>query len=130
MDDLSAACQTVEGLRCFPYNADSIQVPAAVVGWPTTYDFDATMGRGSDRLVFPIRVAVGRADARTSRDRLAEYVAGGGDTLSIKKAIESYAATSYDTARVQSVQFGSVTVAGVSGYLGATFNVEVYGPGE
>jgi hypothetical protein len=128
MDDLGAACATITDLRSFEYYSDKITPPAAIVQWPAEYDFDQTMSRGSDNLQFPIVVLVGRADARTSRDRLAKYVAGSGSST-VKGAIESFEATSYDTARVTKVEFGMVTMAAVS-YLAATFTVDIYGPGE
>lgn len=48
MDELGAALGTIPGLRVFPYWADRITPPAAVVGWPDPLTYDATMRRGSD----------------------------------------------------------------------------------
>lgn len=128
MDEVGAALDTIEGLRVFPYWADRVNVPAAIVGFPDAYDFDSTMGRGSDRLTLPVLVLVGTADARTARDALARYVHGSGPA-SVKAAVEKHAATSYDSARVQRVEFGTVTVASTT-YLGATFEIDITGPGE
>jgi hypothetical protein len=47
MDDLGAALETIDGLRVFPYWADKIVPPAAIVGFPESLDFDETMGRGA-----------------------------------------------------------------------------------
>lgn len=128
MDEVGEALDTIEGLRVFPYWADRITPPAAIVGFPDSYEFDQTYGRGSDRFVLPVLVLVGQADARTARDSLAKYVHGSG-SASVKSAIESHTPTSYDSARVQGVEFGTVTVAGTP-YLAATFLINIIGPGE
>jgi hypothetical protein len=70
---------------------------------------------------------VGKADARTTTDRLSRYANGSG-TESVKRAIDSYSASSYSSARVTNVQFGAWTLAATS-YLAATFDVEVLAPG-
>jgi hypothetical protein len=129
MDDLGAALGTITGLRVFPYWADKIVPPAAIVGFPESIDYDETMGRGADHLQLPVIVVVARRDGRSARGRrLTKYVAGTG-TDSVKAAIEAYAATAYHSARVERVEFGTATVAGVE-HLSATFDVDVIGPGS
>lgn len=125
MDDLGTALETIEGLRVTAYYADRVSVPAAVVGFPDSYDFDQTMSRGSDRVTFPVTVLVGKADARSARDQLAAYCDGAGDS-SVKAAVDRFVSTAWDSARVTAVEFGVITVSGVE-YLGATFDVEVFG---
>jgi hypothetical protein len=127
MDDLGAALETIDGLRVFPYWADKITPPAAIVGFPESLDFDETMGRGLDRMDIPVIVLVARRDGRSTRGRLTRYVAGSGDE-SVKAAVEGYAATAYQSARVERVEFGAATVAGIE-HLSATFSVDVIGPG-
>lgn len=128
MDGLGAALDTIDGLRSHPYYVPRAIPPCAVVTWPDDYDFDETFGRGSDRVVLPVTVIVGQADQRSARDQLAAYCAGSGAS-SVKAAVESYApAGVWDSARVQKVEFGAVTVAAVS-YLAATFHVEIIGKG-
>jgi hypothetical protein len=127
MDDLGAALGTITGLRVFPYWADKIVPPAAIVGFPESIDYDETMGRGADHLQLPVIVVVARRDGRSSRPRLTKYVAGTG-TDSVKAAIEAYAATAYHSARVERVEFGTPTIAGVE-HLAATFSVDVIGAG-
>lgn len=128
MDDIGAALATIDGLRAHPYYKDSVNAPAAIVGLPETYEFDSTFGRGSDMAVFPVTVVIGRSDAERSRNALAKYLAGAGDS-SIKEAVESFTATAYDSARVTTVVIGAVTIAAVS-YLAATFDIEIYGSGS
>lgn len=127
MDELGTALEAVDGLRVFPYSADRIVPPAAIVGWPDPITYDATMARGADRLTAPLFVLVGRLDARTSRDRLAKYLAGAGDD-SVKAAVEAGTYTAFDSVRVQEARVDGFTVAGVE-YLGATFQLDLIGTG-
>jgi hypothetical protein len=127
MDSLGQALETVPTLRVFPYYVDSVSPPAAIVGWPDTYDYDKTMGRGADALTFPVVVVVGRADARSTRDRLSQFADGTG-VYSIKAAVDGYDSSVYDSARVTKAEFGTVSIAGTH-YLAVTFDVELYAPG-
>lgn len=127
MDELSTALGTIEGLRPFPYSVRSITPPAAVVGWPDPYTYDTTMRRGLDRTTFPIYVVVGNVDARTSRDAISRYADGSGEA-SVKAVLEAAEFTACDSVRVQSCEFGTITVAGVE-FLCATFQVDVIGEG-
>lgn len=128
MDDLGQALGRIEGLRVFPYWTDRLTPPAAIVGWPDPLTYDATYGRGSDRTEIPVYVAVGKANARSARDLLARYADGSG-THSVKAAVESHEATSYDSARVIRAEFDVLTVASVD-YLAATFYVDLTGKGS
>lgn len=127
MDELGDALATISGLRVFPYWADRVQPPAAVVGWPDPLTYDATFGRGSDEVTLPITVLVGKVDARSARDQLAAYADGSGAS-SVKAVIEAHEATSYDSARVTRAEFGVMPVAGTE-YLAATFYVDLTGTG-
>lgn len=127
MDDLGAALGQINGLRVFPYWADRIAPPAAVVTWPDPLTFDAAMGRGGDRCEVPVIVLVGKVDARTSRDLLARYADGSGPQ-SVKRAIEEYEATAYASARVMRAEFEVMSVASLD-YMAATFRVDIVGTG-
>lgn len=127
MDELSTTLQGIEGLRVFPFWVQSPTPPAAIVEWPNPLTFDSTMRRGSDTLVFPISLIVGKVDARSSRDALSQYADGSGDT-SVKAVLEAHEYSSADSIRVQSVEFGVVTIAGVD-YLSGRFQVHVVGSG-
>lgn len=128
MDDIGTALETITDLRVFPYWADRVTPPAAVVTWPDPLTFDQTMGRGSDRMTVPVIVMVGKVDARTSRDVAGAYADGSG-TQSVKAAIEGFAATAYDTVRVERAEFGVITINGVE-LLSITFFVDVFGQGS
>ena len=111
----------------FPYSADRIVPPAAIVGWPDPITYDATMARGADTLTVPLFVVVGKLDARTSRDRLAKYLDGTGAD-SVKAAVESGTYTAIDSVRVQTAHVDGISVAGVE-YLGAIFQLDLIGTG-
>lgn len=87
MDGLGVRLATISGLRVFDFPPDSVNPPAAIVGYPTV-QFDATMARGKDRLSIPVYVYVGRVSDRNARDQLAAYMAGAGAS-SVKAAVEA-----------------------------------------
>jgi hypothetical protein len=128
MDEMGTALETVDGLRVFPYWADRITPPAAVVAWPDPLTYDATMARGMDRFALHVFVMVGRYDARSTRDRLAQYLDGSG-AASIKTALDGGTYTACDVVTVQQVVVDSYTAAGIE-LLGADFTVEVVGQGS
>lgn len=128
MDELGGCLAGIADLRAFPYYVDKVTPPAAIVGWPDELSFDTGMARGSDEAVFPVIVVVGRADARSSRDRLAKYAAGSGPE-SVKAAIEAHTAAAWDSARVTKAEFGIASIAGTQ-YLSVTFDVDIALRGE
>lgn len=127
MDELGTAVDMIEGLRVFPYWADRVVAPAAIVSWPEL-DYDTTYARGADMATFPLTVVVGKVNARASRDEMAKYLDGSGPN-SIKQAIESYSATAWHSARVTSAGVAVISVAGTD-YLGAEFQIDVIGSGS
>lgn len=128
MDELGAALGAISGLKVFAFGAQRITPPAAMVGWPDTYEFDSTGARGADHLVIPVYVLVGgQIEAKSARDAMSQYVSGAG-VASVKAAVEAASYTACDSVRVQSCEFGTLTVAGVE-YLAATFQIDVIGAG-
>lgn len=123
MDALADAVATVPNLRAFPYYADRVVPPAAIVGWPEEFTFDTGMGRGSDRCQIPLIVVVGRTDARSSRDALAKYVAGAGPA-SVKAAVESFETDAWSSVRVAGVEFAAIEIAGTP-FLSCTFTIDI-----
>lgn len=129
MDEIGDALKVpVPKLRVTPYYAGSLTPPGAIVGLPDTHTFDATMGRGTDHATFPIIVVVGKADAKSARDKLAAYANGTG-AASVKAAVEGHEYTACDPPAVRSIEYATSTIGGVE-YLSATFLVDVYGTGE
>lgn len=127
MTEVAALIDTIPGLRVVDHPVDTIAPPIAIVGLPEV-TFDETYGRGCDRYLLPVILAVGRADAKASRFNIAPYVAGSG-TSSVKAALEPNAAyVSFDTLRVQSATFDIVTWSAVE-YLCVTFLLDIIGNG-
>jgi hypothetical protein len=128
-DGLRARLATISGLRAYARLQGDIEVPGAVVV-PSGGTYDSTMGRGSDDMVFEVRLAVSRADDRTAQELLDQYLAGAG-AKSVKAAIEADKTLGgvVDFARVAGWDdYGDVTVAGVQ-YFGTTLTVEVTASG-
>jgi hypothetical protein len=129
MDQLGDQLDTIAGLRVYRYPPDNVQVPAAVVTYPEDYTYDATYGRGMDRMTVPVIVMVGRVSDRASRGQLGAYCDGTGDS-SVKAVVEAGAFyTAFDSVRVQDATFDIVSMAGVE-YVAATFALDVAGPGS
>jgi hypothetical protein len=127
MDELGAVLDAMDGLRVFPYNADRVTPPAAIVGWPDPLEYDTTFARGCDRMTLPLIVVVGRYDARNTRIRLAKYLDGAGAD-SVKQVLEGASHTSFHTLRVTEARSDSYQIGGVE-YLGAEFSLDIVGPG-
>lgn len=129
MDEIAAELDTITGLRVFAYPPDNIPAPAAIVGYPETITYDVTMGRGVDRIDFPVFVMVGRLTDRTSRAALGPFLDGTG-AQSVKGVLlagKPWVAMS--TVRVASATIEVITVAAVD-YLTAVFTVHVTGSGD
>lgn len=128
MDEIGDQLDTIDGLRVYRYPPDNPAPPAAIVSYPDTYTYDETFGRGMDRISdLPVIVLVGKVSDRASRDAIAAYVAGSG-TKSVKAAVDTDSGTAFDYARVASVVFDVISIAGVE-YLGATFTIDIAGQG-
>lgn len=118
----------IAGLRVYDWLVDNAQIPAAMIGFPETYEFDASFNRGVDRLQIPVHVLVGRITDRSSRDNMAAFVDGSGPA-SIKQRLEEGTYAAFNSIRVANVTFQTVTLAGVE-LLAATFNVDIWGSGD
>lgn len=121
MDQLGVALASITGLRVFDFPPKSAQPPFAFVDMPDRVDFDLSYARGSDRVVFPVVVAVADVVDRAARDAIAAYAAGTGAS-SVKAAIDG--ATVGVSARVTACEFRPVTLAAGT-YAGAIFDVDV-----
>lgn len=127
MDEVATRLSTIEPLRTFAWPQPNIVPPAAIVGYPTDYTYDATYGRGMDRMTLPVVVVVGKAVERTARDRLAQYVEGSG-TASFKAVLEAEPHTAFDTLRVVDADFDVYQISGTD-YLAAIFSLDIAGQG-
>lgn len=128
MQAVADRIDTIADLRVYAYPPDVVQPPAAVVTYPGTYTFDATYGRGMDRIPdLGVVLLVGKVSDRASRDLITKWVKGSGAT-SVKAVIESGTYAAFDTVRVTQAEFDIISVAGVE-HLAATFTVDIAGSG-
>lgn len=135
MDEVAGVLDNIEGLRVHAFPADKVTPDAAVVTYPESYEFDATYGRGTDRMTLPVVVLVGRVTDRKARDRIGQYADGSG-VKSVKEWIEKFNPSnpfplnwnSFDTARVTTVEFDIIRVAEVD-HLTAEFSLDIVGKG-
>lgn len=128
MQEIADRIDTITGLRVYAYPPNSVAAPAAIVSYPDTYTYDATYGRGMDRIEdLPVVLVVGKVSDRASRDKITQFVDGSG-AKSIKQVVESGSYTQFHTVRVTAVTFDMVTIAAVE-YLGATFTLDLAGQG-
>lgn len=123
MDAMAAAVPPLASGKVYGYPVEDFTIPAAIVGYPTTIDFDRTFARGSDRLVIPLFFIVGKVVARQSRNDLAEVVSGANE---IKAALEANVGllSVAQTVRVTDCRIESVTAGGID-YIAAIFDTEV-----
>lgn len=129
MKQVAQRLDTIGGLRVFDYPPDRVTPPAAVVSYPDELTFDATYGRGMDRLTLPVVVVVGKASDRASRDQLSAYCDGTG-SRSIKAVVEGGEGefTAFHTVRVASADFDVLRIAGTD-YIAAVFDLDIVGEG-
>lgn len=127
MDEIGEALQGITGLRVFPYTADKVTPPAAIIDLPDEITYDETYDRGADGFKIPVTVVVGKVSDRASRDAIAAYVAGSGPS-SVKQVVDGWNYTEADSVTVTRCEFAVVTFAATQ-YLGALFDVDVLGQG-
>jgi hypothetical protein len=128
MAEMGTKLDAISGLKVFPYTSDNISPPAACVELPDGLNFDQTYGRGSDAMTLAVTLAVAKVDASNAHTQLAQYANGSG-AKSVKQALEVEPNAAYDTLAVKSATFGKVKFGGLW-YLGAIFEVDVFGQGE
>lgn len=129
MNEAATVLEGISGLRVTAWPPGSVAAPAGVVSYPDRVEFDATAGRGSDRIRgLPFVLVAGKATERAARDTVAGWAAGSGSS-SVKAAMEAHAWTSCDDLVVTVCTFDVVTIGGVD-YLAAMFEADVIGPGE
>lgn len=87
LDGLEARLKAIAGLRVYPELPGSIQAPAAVVSLGAI-DYDATMDRESDDIVFHVRLFTSSTSERAGQRALFAYLDGSG-AKSVKAAIEA-----------------------------------------
>lgn len=106
----------------------NVSVPAAIVALPDEITYDATYGRGSDRMVIPVVVLAGLVSDRTAVKALAAYADGSG-AKSVKAALDGGTYTACDSVTVAQATFDTYSIAGTE-YLAALFDVDITGSGS
>jgi hypothetical protein len=129
-EELTARLDTIEGLRCFSYPVGSAVPPFAVVLNPDPGNlvYDATFGRGMDRMTLPLVVIGGRATERQAHKDIRAYCDGSG-ARSIKAVLESGTYESFHTIRVATAGVDGVKYAG-NDVLAALFDIDITGQGS
>lgn len=123
-------------LTCTGYVPDSVVAPCFFVG-EVDVNFDQTMGRGTDELLFTCRVLAGRADDRSAQRILDALLSGAGQS-SLKAALEAARGAPGEMAlggladdlHVQRVQGYRWYEHQGSSYVGAELAVKVIGDGR
>jgi hypothetical protein len=129
MDEVALALEEIDGLGTYPYWADRISVPCAVVEFPDTISYAETYKRGGSRMTLPVRVLVARSPAPSARRMLAPYLKGSGP-MSARAAVEDHETDAWDVATVTAMTECAVySYAGVE-YLGATLSIDIFGSGD
>lgn len=127
MQELAAKASTITGLNRYGYPTDKPTVPALVVGYPEDIAFDQLAGRGSDDILFPVVIVVGKVNAKVTAQRLAGYASGSG-AASVKQALETGPYVAMGTVDVPRAEFDVVTYNAVD-YAALIFDVQVSGQG-
>ncbi|MFG3709484.1 hypothetical protein [Micromonospora sp. NPDC047730] len=132
LDDVAAqlgeALKTIEGLNVPEWGVRRVYPPFALIPLPEQVEYDATYGRGSDRIEdWPLLVLLSRPTEPETRKAIAAYADGSGPK-SVKAAIEAHTYTAFDSVRVGRAEFDVVSYDGVD-YLAAMFHLDITGKG-
>lgn len=125
---LKTTLENISGLRTYDYVPDNVNVPAAIVEFPSEVLFDRSFQRGVESLEISVLIIVGKANDRNSQAQIEKYLAKDGPT-SIKATLDADTTLdgSVQTSRATKASgFGEYTV-GTSSYLGFRVFVEVHG---
>lgn len=111
------------------YDADSVEVPAGLIGLPGNLDYLGTYANGLHTMVLEITLIVSRADDRISRDEIAPYGDGRDNPNSVLSVLETGDYSAFDFCQVESGCFQVIAIEEIE-YLAAIFSVKVYGSGR
>lgn len=128
MDEIAEALSTIPGLHAYAYEPDSVTPDAAFPQLPEDIEFDGTYGRGMDRITLAVTLVTSRPSDRVTRDRVAAYAKGSGDT-SVKQAIETAPYSSLHVVQVTRASFGQATIGGTQ-YPAINFTLSIVGSGS
>ncbi len=104
----------------YAFPPPGIAVPAVVVGYPEKLDLQATFGRGSDELLFPVWFIVADQGVTVAaRDALSVVLASGTTIANVLSTVATWGASNCGTAHIE-----PLTVGGTA-YLAVKFDVDV-----
>lgn len=123
-------------LTCTGYVPDSVVAPCFFVA-EVDINFDKTMGRGTDELMFTCRVLAGRADDRSAQ-RILDALLSGAGAASLKRAIEAARGApgelalngAADDLHIERVQGYRWYEHQGSSFVGAELSIKVIGSGS
>lgn len=107
--------------RAYPYPVQTVNVPCAVVGYPSKVTLDITFKEGGDEATFPVWFVVGDVMKKESRDALSAVLTGAG---SIKAALDGDLGGVVSSARAVDIVIEQITIGG-SDYLAAKIDLDV-----
>lgn len=129
MDQLGTRLNTISQLNVQDYEADSVEVPAGLIGLPGNLDYLGTFNDGLHTMMLEITLLVSRVDDRISRDEIAPYGDGRDNPTSVLSILESGEYSAFDFCQVESGRFQVVVIEEIE-YLAAIFSVKIYGSGR
>lgn len=123
---LVTTLRTIDGLHVYDHEPDSLDVPAAIVGFaPGLFlDYDSTQARGSDDLTLSVEVLVGRAAPSLSPARLDAFLEPSGAS-SVKAVVEAGLAGTVDYAVVTAAAEARPRLVADGSWYGCIFLVQV-----
>jgi hypothetical protein len=71
---LAGLIESVDGLRVYPYVADTVRPPAAVIGQPTLDFVDQSAGFCRATWLFPITIITTRSNERTAQAEMSKLL--------------------------------------------------------
>lgn len=121
MDGLGALA-TAASLAPNVYSSpeQGVTVPAILIDYPSTIDFDMVFSRGGDRAVHPVWYIPGDGTPKETRDALSTMLA---DSSSVKSAFDG--AQSFGSVRVTDAEIARIAIGAIT-YTGVKYSVEVY----
>lgn len=128
MDQIGARLETIEDLRVLPYEADSIEVPCALVSLPTNGNYLGAYQNGMTTISLIVTVLVSMANDRIRRDEITPYADDTG-ARSVKTVLNTGGYTACDVATVETYMFMTVEIEKIE-YLAVVFTVTVEGKGR
>jgi hypothetical protein len=94
----------------YEWPADSVTVPAFVMGYPENIMPKMTFGRGGDEADYPVWYVVGQGQTSSKdvRDQLSLALGNAADVITVLDGVHSFGAVDTTTPHIQPVNVGTV----------------------